>query len=221
MLSAALERIPRLQLTPKRIAYAALLAAYLFFCWLMLGITLQYIPISTDAAFLRIKQDYVPMLHYRVAFFVHVFTAIAVLPAGFTQFSKYIRKHYRNIHRGAGYVYAAVVLLLAGPSGFIIGIYANGGIASQIAFTLLAVLWMFFTYKAIATIRRRKTSEHRRWMMRSFALALSAITLRAWKYAIVAVFEPRPMDAYQIVAWLGWVLNLAVAEWIIYRYYRK
>jgi hypothetical protein len=143
-----------------------------------------------------------------------------VLPAGFTQFSKYIRKHFRNIHRGAGYIYASVVLLLAGPSGFIIGIYANGGITSQVAFTLLAVLWMFFTYKAIATIRRRKTAEHRHWMIRSFALALSAITLRAWKYAIVTAFEPRPMDAYQVVAWLGWVLNLAVAEWIIYKYYR-
>lgn len=201
--------------------YALLLAAYLFFCWLMLEITLQYIPISTDAAFLRIKQDYVGMLHYRVAFFVHVFTAIAVLPAGLTQFSKYIRKHHRNLHRGAGYIYAGAVLLLAGPSGFVIGIYANGGISSQIAFCLLAILWVYFTFKAIATIRKRKTAEHLRWMIRSFALALSAITLRAWKFAIIAIWHPRPMDAYQIVAWLGWVLNLAVAEWIIYRYYKN
>ncbi|HET6513278.1 MAG TPA: DUF2306 domain-containing protein [Candidatus Kapabacteria bacterium] len=187
----------------------------------MVGITLQYIPISTDVAFLRIKQDYVGMWHYQVAFFVHVFTAIAVLPAGVTQFSKYIRKHYRNLHRGAGYIYAVAVVLLAGPSGFVIGIYANGGISSQVAFCLLAVLWMYFTYKAVASIRARKTGEHRRWMIRSFALALSAITLRAWKYVIVAAFEPRPMDVYVVVAWLGWVLNLIAAEWIIYRYYRK
>jgi uncharacterized membrane protein len=221
MLAAALERIAPVRITPKRMMYAALVFAYLFFCWLMLGITLQYIPLRTDAAFLRIKQDYVGMLHYRIAFFVHVFTAIAVLPAGLTQFSKYIRKNYRILHRSVGYIYAAAVLLLAGPSGFVIGIYANGGITSQLAFCLLAVLWVYFTYKAIATIRLRKTSEHRRWMIRSFALALSAITLRAWKYLIVAALHPRPMDAYQAVAWLGWVLNLVVAEWIIYRYYRK
>jgi hypothetical protein len=58
-------------------------------------------------------------------------------------------------------------------------------------------------------------------MIRSFALALSAITLRAWKYVIVAALQPRPMDVYVVAAWLGWALNLAVAEWIIYRYYRK
>jgi uncharacterized membrane protein len=221
MLAAALSRTTPGRITPRRVTYALLIFAYLFFCWLMVGITLQYIPISTDVAFLRIKQDYVSMWHYQVAFFVHVFTAIAVLPAGVTQFSKYIRKHYRNLHRGAGYIYAVAVVLLAGPSGLVIGIYANGGISSQVAFCLLAVLWMYFTFKAVTSIRARKTDEHRRWMIRSFALALSAITLRAWKYVIVAAFEPRPMDVYVVVAWLGWVLNLIVAEWIIYRYYRK
>lgn len=224
MIASAVKRISFVlpqQLSAKRIVYATLLCIYLFFCWLMLGITMQYVPIGTDVAFLRIKQEYIPMLHYQIAFFVHVFTAIAVLPAGFTQFSKYVRKHYRALHRSAGYIYAVAVVLLAGPSGFIIGLYANGGLSSQIAFCLLAVLWIYFTVKAVQTIRSNQVGEHRRWMIRSFALALSAITLRAWKVAIVAVFEPRPMDAYVIVAWLGWVLNLAVAEWIIYKFYRK
>jgi hypothetical protein len=54
-------------------------------------------------------------------------------------------------------------------------------------------------------------------MLRSFALALSAITLRAWKYALVAIFHPRPMDVYQLVAWLGWVLNLVIIEVYIYK----
>jgi uncharacterized membrane protein len=219
MISAAIERISFGRLTARQAAYAALALVYLFFCWLMMRITLQYVPISTDVAFLRIKQDYIGMTHYQTAFFVHVFTAIAVLPAGLTQFSRYIRKHYRNVHRGAGYVYVVAVVLLAGPSGFVIGIYANGGLSSQIAFCLLAALWVYFTIKAVQTIRSKKVGEHRRWMIRSFALALSAITLRAWKYAIVAALEPRPMDVYVVVAWLGWVLNLVVAEYIIYRRY--
>ncbi|MEM9981103.1 MAG: hypothetical protein AAF734_01325 [Bacteroidota bacterium] len=37
-------------------------------------------------------------------------------------------------------------------------------------------------------------------------------TLRAWKYLIVWFFQPRPMDVYRIVAWLGWVLNLVLVE---------
>ena len=49
-------------------------------------------------------------------------------------------------------------------------------------------------------------------MYRSYALTLSAITLRAWKWLIINVFETAPMDTYKIVAWLGWVLNLLVIE---------
>ncbi len=196
-----------------------LLGIYLFFFVLMLQITAQYIPFKTDVAFLAIKRDYVPMLHYRMAFVVHVFSSIFVLFAGFTQFSDKLRKRFPKLHRRAGWFYVTIVLLLAGPSGFIIGMYANGGSPSRIAFCMLAIFWMFFTYKAIRTAIQKKFQEHRKWMIRSFALTLSAITLRAWKYILVAVFEPKPMDVYQIVAWLGWVLNLIMAEcWIFYTF---
>jgi len=78
-----------------------------------------------------------------------------------------------------------------------------------------------FTILAIFSIRRKKVKDHQAWMIRSFALAMSAITLRGWKYLIVYFFHPRPMDVYMIVAWLGWVLNLLIAEIIIYKYIRK
>ncbi|MBI1224376.1 MAG: DUF2306 domain-containing protein [Bacteroidetes bacterium] len=181
----------------------------------MVQITLQYIPINTDVAFLRIKQEYVGFLHYRLAFFAHAFSAIFVLLAGFTQFSGHIRIKYPALHKYAGWLYVAVTLLLAAPSGFVIGLYANGGLSSQIAFCLLAVFWFCFTGMAIFSIKKQDYLAHQRWMFRSFALALSAITLRAWKYVLVALFHPKPMDVYVIVAWLGWVLNLILAEIII------
>lgn len=198
------------------LAKYVLLAVFAFFCYLMVLITLQYIPVDTDVAFLRIKQEYVPMLHYRLSFFAHAFSAIFVLPAGFTQFSTNLRRTRPAVHRYMGWGYVLTTLVLAAPTGFIIGLYANGGLSSQIAFCLLAVLWFFFTWKAVTIIKRKDYEAHRRWMVRSFALALSAITLRAWKYVLVAIFHPKPMDVYVIVAWLGWVLNLIVAEIIIY-----
>ncbi len=199
----------------------SLLLLYAFFFWLMLKITLQYIPIKNDAAFLAIKQSYIHLIHYRVAFFVHVFSAIFVLLAGFTQFSKKIRTKFPVIHKRMGWLYVLVTLLLAGPSGFIIGIYANGGISSKIAFCLLSVLWIFFTALSLLKIIKKQVLSHRKWMIRSFALALSAITLRAWKYILVALFHPKPMDVYQIVAWLGWTLNLVIAELIILKQFKN
>lgn len=184
----------------------------------MLKITLQYIPYDTDIAFLRIKQDVINIPFYKIAFFTHVYTAIFVLLAGFTQFSSKIRRKFPKIHKRAGRLYGTVVLLFASPSGFYMGIFANGGLTSQIAFCTLAVLWFYFTFNAIIKIKQKKIASHKAFIVRSFALALSAITLRLWKYLIIYAFHLKPMDAYQIVAWMGWVPNLIVAEYLIHKY---
>lgn len=193
----------------------ALLAVYSYTLWLMLQIIWQYRTFESDAAFLAIKQDYVGMLHYRIAFYTHVFSSIFVLLAAYTQFSARIRTRYKAWHRNMGKLYAYVVIFLSGPSGLIIGIYANGGILSRISFCLLAVLWVGFTIIALQKLGQRKIEQHAQWMIRSYSLALSAITLRAWKVAIVYAFHPRPMDTYRIIAWLGWTLNLVLAELLI------
>lgn len=201
----------------KKIYNSTFLIIYLFFCYLLFKITIQYIPYNTDVAFLRIKQDYIHLTHYKIAFFIHVYTSIFVLLAGVTQFSNTIQRKYKSIHRSFGWIYIVTTLLLAAPSGLIIGIYANGGVSSQIAFILLAILWFLFTLIALKKAIKKDISSHKKWMIRSFALAVSAITLRAWKYILVYLFHPKPMDVYMIIAWLGWVLNLIIAEYIIYK----
>lgn len=204
-----------IKLTLNNIFYILLLIIYSFFSYLLLKITLQYIPYNTDVAFLRIKQDVIDIPFYKLAFFTHVYTAMLVLPAGFTQFSVYIRRSYPQVHKYTGWLYAAVVILLAGPSGLYMGIYANGGFISQVSFVLLAILWIVFTILAVVKAIQGDYKAHREFLIRSFALTLSAITLRAWKYMLVFLFEPRPMDVYQVVAWLGWIPNLIIAEMII------
>lgn len=205
-----------------RLAFdAGLYATYLFFFILMAGIIGQYIPFGTDIAFLRIKQQYVDIPYYIPAFAIHTFTSMLCLLAGFTQFSKRIRSKFPSIHRTLGKVYIISVLALIAPSGFLIGLHANGGLLSQIAFCLLAVLWFYFTWMSYRRIKKGDYIGHRNFMIRSFALALSAITLRAWKYIIVFLFHPRPMDVYMIIAWLGWVLNLLIAELLILKLHKK
>jgi uncharacterized membrane protein len=190
-------------------------AALLFFAVLMLQITLQYIPLDLDVAFLRIKQDVITYRFYQVAFFTHVYTSMFALIAGFTQFSLRFRTKNKEIHRLFGKVYIIVILALSGPSGLIMGIFANGGITSQIAFVLLAILWWWFTFKAFSLVKRGDILHHREFMIRSFALTLSAVTLRLWKLGITNTFDVKPMDAYRLVAWLGWIPNLIIAEMYI------
>ncbi len=193
----------------------AILLLYLYSSYLMLKITMQYIPYDTDTAFLRIKQDVIDVPFYKLAFFIHVYTAILVLPAGLTQFSSFIRRNLTYLHKTNGWLYATVVVLFAGPSGFYMGLYANGGLIAEISFCILACLWIYFTSMAIVKVKEKNILSHRAFFIRSFSLTLSALTLRGWKYLIILFFHPRPMDAYQIVAWLGWVPNLIIAELII------
>ena len=186
-----------------------------FFFVLMAQITLQYIPVRTDVAFLQIKQDYIHITPWLIAFYIHVFTSMFVLAAGFTQFSPVILSRYRTIHRTMGKCYIVIVLFVTGPASFIMALLANGGIPSRMAFTSLSLLWMYSTARAWRMVKAKQYDLHRDWMYRSYALTLSAITLRGWKWLLIALFHLRPMDAYRFVAWMGFVPNLLVAEWII------
>jgi uncharacterized membrane protein len=197
----------------------ALLLVLAFFFVLMAQITLQYIPVRPDAGFLQIKQDYIHITPWRIAFFVHVFSSMLVLAAGFTQFSPFIMRRYKPVHRAMGKCYVALILLVTGPASFIMALLANGGLSSRIAFTCLSLLWMYTTARAWQTALARQFVQHRQWIYRSYALTLSALTLRGWKWLLIALFHLRPLNAYMIVAWLGFVPNLLLAEWLIRKQY--
>lgn len=193
------------------------LALLAYFFWLMLKIVWQYIPYNLDVGFLRIKQQYLHIDLWRWAFFVHVYSSLFTLIAGFTQFSTKIISLSPRMHRTLGYLYVIFVLGLSGPSGLIISFFSNGGWVAITGFLTLSVLWMYFTATALIKAKQKKFDEHRRYMIRSYALTLSAITLRAWKFAIANVFDLPPMDVYALIAWLGFGVNLLVAEWWIRR----
>ena len=208
-------------LTYKNIFGITALILLAFFSFLMLRIIFIYIPVKNDAGFLQLKQEYIHITEWRVAFFTHVFTSMLVLIAGFTQFSKKFLKQQPMLHRTVGYVYVINILMVTGPSGLLMSFYANGGISSQTAFVILSVLWIGFTATALYKAIKKDFKAHRIFMIRSFALTLSAITLRCWKVLLVNFTDIQPMDRYRIIAWLGWVLNLIIAEWIIYKYIRR
>lgn len=192
-----------------------LTAGFAYFFWLMLKITLEYIPLDTNVSFLMIKQtEVVERPEYLYFFYTHVYTSIFVLLAGFLAI---LRKDFgiKHFHKNAGKIYIFLILFLAAPSGIYMGIFANGGFLSKISFVILGCLWWFSTFKAYQLARQKKFTEHKQWMWRSFAFTISAITLRMWKVFIVYLFHPNPMDVYQIIAWLGWVPNIILIEYLI------
>ena len=205
----------------KNILKLFLLSALGFFSFLMLRIIFLYIPVQTDVAFLQLKQQYIHITAWRIAFFVHVFTSMLALVAGFTQFSKKIQQQRPKLHRLFGYTYVINVLMVTGPAGLLMSFYANGGIPSRIAFVSLSTLWISATAMALYKAIKKDFKAHRFFMIRSYALTLSALTLRIWKVLLANFTQIPPMDRYRIIAWLGWTLNLLVAEFIIYYYIKR
>ncbi len=198
-----------------RPASALALAGFGYLCWLMVLITWQYVPADLDVAFLRVKSVALSVPYYRYAFFAHVYTSLLVLLAGAPQFSTVLRERYPALHRGLGRVYVGLVLATAAPTGLVMAYHANGGWTAQLSFGLQAVLWWWFTYRALSTIRAGDVAAHSRYVCYSYAMTLSAITLRLWKWGIVAAWAPPPMDTYRVVAWLGWTVNLlAAVAWL-------
>lgn len=179
----------------------------------MLQITVQYADFRTDVAFLRVKSAALAFPYYAAVFHAHVFASMAVLALGGVQLSPKLGTAAPVLHRYLGRAYVALVLLVAAPSGLVMAAHANGGWTAQTAFVSQAVLWWWFTYRAVAVVRAGDIGAHRRYMLFSYALTLSALSLRLWKWGLVAAFAPAPMDLYRAVAWLGWVGNLGVAWW--------
>ncbi len=192
-----------------------------YFTYLMILITIQYIPIDYDIAFLKIKQDEIALDYYKIAFFSHVYTSIFVLILGIFQFSTFIRNRFSRLHKTLGFAYVFLILFIASPSGFVMAIHANGDFWSKLSFVIQAVLWFVFTLKALQFAKQKAWKKHQNFMLRSYALTLSAISLRLFKLLIVNTLELPPMDTYKIVAWLGWVFNIVVVEIYIRKELRR
>ena len=101
------------------------------------------------------------------------------------------------------------------------GIYGYGGIVSQISFVVLSILWFYLTLQAFVFIKRRMILKHKQYMILSYSLTLSAITLRLSKQLLSMFTEIHRYEIYQISSWIGWVVNLLIACIIVRKIERR
>lgn len=193
----------------------------LFFSLQMFWIIWPYTSWEWDVDFLMTKQLIIHLDHYRIAFYTHIFSSLFVLFSGAFLFSSFILKKWPRLHRCFGKTYVALLLLLSAPSGFIMAFYANGGWIVKISFFLLTPLWWWFTWKGYRTARKKQFAVHREWMLRSYALTLSAVSLRAYQMIFSYYLSIDPELQYIIISWGSWLINLGIAEYLIFRKKQK
>lgn len=152
--------------------------------------------------------------YWNFQFYQHILFGGIALLTGWAQFSKKWRTNFIRTHRTLGIIYL-VAVVLSGFAGLYLAFYATGGWIASLGFGSLAVMWLFTTVNAYLAIRNKKIDAHERWMIRSYALTFAAVTLRIWLPLFQAGFGMNFIDSYLIIAWLCWVPNLIVAEWIV------
>ncbi|ADD40563.1 DUF2306 domain-containing protein [Stackebrandtia nassauensis] len=141
----------------------------------------------------------------------------------------WLRQRHPKIHRTSGRLYVLAGVLPSGLLALPVAIFSLSGPSAQTSSVLQALLWLGATIAGFRAARARRFREHRRWMVRSFALTTSIVVSRIWLVAVDAALKPTLETGFDgnelffdqtvggIAAWLSWVVNLLLAEWWLSR----
>jgi len=186
------------------------------FAWLLLTISATAIALFS----LRYALPHIPaparltnVTTSRIALSIHAVSAAIALLAGPWQFVAGIRTRHPHLHRALGRCYAFAVLI-GWCASLPIALHAQTGPIASAGFLALGACWITTTAIAIWKIKHRDIPSHRQWMTRSYALTTAAITLRI--YLLIILTQNIPfIPAYRTIAWLCWIPNFLLAEFIL------
>ncbi|WP_244440951.1 DUF2306 domain-containing protein [Neobacillus jeddahensis] len=155
----------------------------------------------------------------------HIGTACVALISGFFQFLESIRIKAPKLHRNLGRVYVGSVFLSGGIA--LVYLFYVDNFSKAISFLVLAMIWIYTCWKGYRTALKKRFAEHRKWMIRSFAVTLVAVSARLLvpflllAYAALHRFSlpgGRMMMVEEVLnvnIWVGLLVNFIVVEWKI------
>jgi len=186
------------------------------FLWGIIGLMLAYVLVH-DESFLVHPKD--PLwLHYEPFkwwLLPHGIAGACALLLGPTQFSDRLRNRFRQFHRVVGRIYVAGVFVAA-PLGFYIQYFQErmGDPRSfSIAAAADAALWIITTGIALVFILKGKVQEHRKWMTRSFAVALVFLEVRV--IGGVTGWENLDAHANETIVWACLAFSILSADLVL------
>ncbi len=170
----------------------------------------RYLSLEPDVFFPEQRAVYTAHL---TALLLQIVGSMVALTLGPFLFLNGLRVKWPAVHRRLGRVYLLGVLC-GGLAGLYMSVlYAYTGEIARDGFATLALLWLATGLMAYVRIRNGNVAEHRRWMVRNFALTFAGVMLRLELPLLSAAFGFE--IAYMMVAWTSWMPNLLVAQWLV------
>ena len=205
----------------KTIINIILILAVFVFSIVMLNTISQYFSFKTDVGFLQFKQKVVTNPFWLIFFYVHVFSIVICLLAGLTQFSNQILKENKKLHKIFGKIYVYNILFINFPACFVLAIFSNGGFLGISGFVIQNLLWGFFTFYAVVSIKNNDVLRHKNLMILSYSLTTTAITFRIIKN----LFYDENRFSYELFygtnVWFSMIINLLIAYFIVRKNSKK
>jgi hypothetical protein len=146
---------------------------------------------------------------------IHVAGGVVALLTGPLQFVRRIRTRLPSLHRYTGRAYVIGCAITA-PTGVVLAVGSTAGPMVNVGFAIPGLLCGLFTCLGWRAAVERRFQDHADWMLRSYAMIGAAITLRLLIPASAFLgFEFEA--AYPVNAWVAWVINLGLVEFVIRR----
>lgn len=186
------------------------------FSLLLIYNTLPYFSFSKELPFIQERLMLFGGPLYNASFYIHIFAGSVCIATALVQFSKYVLKKSKAVHRWTGRLYVFVVLFLGAPTGLYMSFFAKGSFWERVLFMFMAIFWFITTFYGLTTILKKKVLAHKHWMMRSYAMAMTAVTFRIY-HIVFYLLDWGHLENYELSLWISVVGNMLFAEYIIYR----
>jgi hypothetical protein len=187
-----------------------------FFSLLLVKNTLPYFTFSKHFSFIEERTLLFLKPIYQYSFYIHIFAGMFCIIAALTQFYSYFLNKRKVIHIWMGKIYVVAVLVLGAPTGLYMSFFAKGSFLERMLFMFMAMYWFYSTAKGLQTIKVKNVLAHKNWMIRSYSMALTAVSFRIY-HILFYYFGVGHLYNYEISLWISVLGNMLVAEYFIFR----
>lgn len=173
--------------------------------------------VSTRAIrfFVLEEASYGPYFWPRVNWvFPHVFCGVVAILIGPFQFSQRLRNSYLIIHRRMGYAYLSMVLI-GGIAGGVLAMTSQVNLTYSMGLFGLAVAWLLTSGMALFFILKRKTEQHKEWMIRSYVVTFAFVFFRLFDDLLTHYQISENTDRLALMSWACWAVPLLLLEPIL------
>ncbi len=163
------------------------------------------------------KESYGRFWDYKFALVFHISCGLTAMLIGPFQFWKAFRNKYVSMHRMMGRIYLIAILIgtisatnLAWTSGYKISFAWAFGLQA------LAFAWITTASMAYLSVMKRRMTQHKEWMIRSYVVTLGFFFFRilnnsAFIKSLMPEFEERGVT----IIWFCWAIPLLITEIVL------